>query len=255
LKGRGFILNKFFFLPGIWGKAPFSVFFMLCVLFPFFVSCSGQVNGVLNQDGSAELSLEIALGKNMAERLRMLNRIIQGADTEAPLLDGPVIASSMAAAPGISSVSLRNLNPAAIAGTISISRVDAFLALPVKTAGTPFIRYDPAGRLVIFLNREMGPRLLTLLSEDVLDYLSTLAAPVATGMSLTKAAYRDIVASLHGPQTAEEIASARISITIEFPRPVREVRGGAARDRSVRFDLPLIDLLVLEQPLIYEVVW
>jgi hypothetical protein len=54
---------------------------------------------------------------------------------------------------------------------------------------------------------------------------------------------------------AEEIAAARISITIDFPRPVREVKGGAARDRRASFDLPLIDLLVLEQPLIYEVIW
>jgi hypothetical protein len=248
-------LNKFIFLPGIRRKAPFPLFFMFCLLFPLFVSCSGRVNGVLNQDGSAELSLEIALGNHMAERIRMLNRIVQGAGTEAPLLDGPAIALSMAAAPGISAVSLRNLNPSAVAGTISISRVDAFLALPVKAAGTPFIRYDPTGRLVISLTRETGPQILTLLSEDVLDYLSTLAAPVATGMPLTKAAYRNIVASLHGPQLAEEIALARIPITIEFPRPVREVRGGAAQDRRVRFDLPLIDLLVLEQPLVYEVVW
>jgi hypothetical protein len=54
---------------------------------------------------------------------------------------------------------------------------------------------------------------------------------------------------------AEEIAAARIPITIEFPRPVREVRGGTARDRRARFDLPLIDLLVLEEPLVYEVTW
>jgi hypothetical protein len=234
-------------------KELFPAFFLLCAI--FFVSCAGQVNGVLRQDGSAELSLEIALGKNMAERLRLLNRVMQSAAPEAPLLDGPGIARSMAAAPGIAAVSLRNLSPSAVAGTISVSRVDAFLALPAQTAGTPFIRYDPAGRIVISLNRESGPQLLTLLSEDVLDYLSTLAAPVATGVPLAKGVYREIVASLHGPQVADEIANARIPITIEFPRTVREVRGGSAEGRRARFDLPLIDLLVLEQPLIYEVTW
>jgi hypothetical protein len=229
---------------------------VFCAAFLLFASCSGQVDGVLREDGSAELSLEISLGESMAGRIRLLNRLMrQSAAADAPLLDGPAIALSMAAAPGISAASLRNLNPAAVAGTVSVSHVGSFLALPARAAGTPFIRYDPAGSIVISLDRETGPGLLSLLSEDVLDYLSTLAAPVATGVFLTRAAYREIVASLHGAPVADEIAAARIPITIDFPRPVREVRGGTAQGRRARFDLPLIDLLVLEQPLVYEVTW
>jgi hypothetical protein len=230
----------------------------LCAAILSLASCSGKVEGVLMEDGSAGLQLEIALGRRMAERLRLLNRVMQapGAEgAEAPLLDGPAIARSMETAPGVSAVSFRNQGPSAIAGTVSVLRIDDFLALPARAAETPFIRYDPAGRLVISLDLRTGPVLLTLLSEDVRDYLSALAAPAATGIPLTKTAYREIVASLHGPQVADEIAAARIPITIEFPRPVREVKGGAARDRRARFDLPLIDLLVLEQPLIYEVTW
>jgi hypothetical protein len=236
----------------------FRAFFpaVLCTAFLLFASCSGQVEGVLREDGSAEISLEISLGANMAGRLRLLNSVMRpGAPAEAPLLDGPATALSMAAAPGISAVSLRNLNPAALTGTVSVSHVGAFLALPARAARTPFIRYDPVGSIIISLDRESGPALLSLLSEDVLDYLSTLAAPVATGVSLTKAAYREIVASLHGSPVADEIAAAHIPITIDFPRPVREVRGGTAQGRRARFDLPLIDLLVLEQPLVYEATW
>ncbi|MDR2071344.1 MAG: hypothetical protein LBP81_08030 [Treponema sp.] len=230
---------------------------VLCGAVLFFASCSGAVEGVVGQDGSAEITLDIALGDQMAGRLRLLNRIIQGGvpDDQAPLLNGPAIALSMQGAPGISAVSLTNRGPAAVAGVISVSRIDAFLALPSSVGREPFIRYDPAGRLVIFLDRETSPQLLSLLSEDVRDYLSTLAAPATTGLPLTRAAYREILASLHGPQVAGEIAAAHIPITIEFPRPVREVRGGAAQGRRARFDLPLMDILVLEQPLIYEAAW
>ncbi|MDR0377181.1 MAG: hypothetical protein LBH70_05250 [Spirochaetaceae bacterium] len=238
-------------------KAGFPAVFALCIAALFFASCSGVVEGVLKQDDSADFELEISLGKQMAGRLRLLNRVMRGGatGTETPLLDGPAIARSMQAAPGISGVVLHNLGPDAVAGVIAVSRIDAFLALPEQAAGAPFIRYDPAGRLVVSLNLTTGPRLLSLLSEDVRDYLSTLAAPVATGMPLTRAAYREIAASLHGSQVADEIAAAHIRITIEFPRPVREVRGGSVQRGRARFDLPLIDLLVLEQPLIYEVAW
>ncbi|MDR2247106.1 MAG: hypothetical protein LBE17_10650 [Treponema sp.] len=238
-------------------KTRFPAAFVLCAAVLVFASCSGTVDGVVNQDGSAEIELEIALGNQMAGRLWLLNSILRGGaqDAQPPLLDGPAIALSMAAAPGISAVSLRNKSPTAVAGAVSVSRIDAFLSLPARAGGAPFIRYDPAGRVVISLDLETGPQLLSLLSEDVRDYLSTLAAPVATGIPLTTAVYREIVASLHGPRVADEIAAARIPITIEFPRPVKEVRGGAAQGRRARFDLPLIDLLVLERPLMYEVTW
>lgn len=230
---------------------------ILCAVFLLSASCSGNVAGALKQDGSAEIEVEIVLGKQMAGRLKMINSIMRAADsqdTESLLLDGPAIALSMADAPGISAVSLRNTGPSAIAGTISVSRVDSFLSLPAAV-GMPFIRYDPAGRIVISLDMKTSPALLSLLSADVRDYLSTLAAPVATGMPLSKTAYREIVASLHGPKIADEIAAAIIPISIEFPRPVKEVKGGEVRGRSARFALPLMDLLVLEQPLIYEVAW
>jgi hypothetical protein len=241
-------------------KTRFLVLLALCAVVLFFASCSGTVDAVVKQDGSAEIKLEIALGTQITERLRLLNRLMGGgANDQAPLLDSPAIALSMQAAPGISAVSLKNRGPAAVSGTVSMSRIDALLAgpaaSPVRGEGNPFIRYDPAGRLVIFLDQETGPQLLSLLSEDVRDYLSTLAAPVATGLPLTRVAYREILASLHGPLVAEEIAAARIPITIEFPRKLKEIRGGSAQDRRARFNLPLIDLLVLEQPLMYEVAW
>jgi hypothetical protein len=182
---------------------------------------------------------------------------------EERFFDGPSIAKSMAAAPGVAAVSLVNTGPTAIAGTISLSRVDAFPSAPALSggdtggaaAGSRFIRYEPEGRLLITVDRASAPLLLSLFSPEISDYLSALMAPVVTGENLTRSEYLDLVTSFYGRPLADEIAASRIAITIDFPRPVTAITGGTARDNRARFSLPLTDFLVPEKSLVYEVVW
>jgi hypothetical protein len=94
-----------------------------------------------------------------------------------------------------------------------------------------------------------------MISADVRDYLSALAAPAATGERLSRGEYLDLVGSIYGPGLADEIAAARITASIGLPGPVSSVKGGTLAASQARFDIALVDLLVLEKPLEYEVVW
>jgi hypothetical protein len=182
---------------------------------------------------------------------------------EDRLFDGPAMAASMAAAPGVAAASLTNTGPAAVAGTISLSRVDALLAAPAVSGGNTggaaggsrFIRYESEGRLLITVDRSSAPQLLSLFSPDITDYLSALMAPVVTGENLSRREYLDLVASFYGRPLADEIAASRIALAIDFPRPITAIRGGTARENRAQFSLPLTDLLVPEKSLVYEVVW
>jgi hypothetical protein len=80
-------------------------------------------------------------------------------------------------------------------------------------------------------------------------------APLATGEVLSRAEYLDLVASVYGRPVADEIAGGRIRASIDFPGPVGAVRGGTFSGKRAEFDIPLLDLLVLEQPLNCEVTW
>ncbi|MDR1596301.1 MAG: hypothetical protein LBR99_01220 [Treponema sp.] len=238
-----------------------------CLLAVILTGCSGQVNGNLRRDGSAELSLEINLESRMTVLIRSLGAFSSDAppDRNAPVIDGPAIARSMAVAPGIESVSLQNRTPSRIAGNIRISRVDEFLALPLAsgagdTVGKRFISFVPGNppedsRLVIAVDRSTAPLLLGMISEDVRDYLSALMAPAATGERLSRGEYLELVGVFYGKALADEIAAARITAAIGFPGPVVSVKGGTFSGNRARFDIPLADLLVLENPLEYEVVW
>jgi hypothetical protein len=255
-----------------------AVFF----LFSLLTACSGRINGNLSRDGGAELSLEISLEPRMSALIRSLSAFSAGsfagssagssagrsggapANRDAPIINGPVIARSMAAAPGIEAVSLLNRSPSSVAGNVRISRIDEFLILPDivgagNTAGEPFITWEPRfpgdSRLLITMTRDTAPLLLTMISEDIRDYLSALFAPAATGERLSRGEYLELVGSIYGQALADEIAAAKITASIGFPGPVRSIKGGTFSGQEARFDIALVDLLVLENPLEYEVIW
>jgi hypothetical protein len=229
----------------------------------FFSGCAAQVESALYRDGSADLALTVSLQPNMEALIKGFSTLIgtpRNGSPDKPTLDAEEITKSLAATPGIASVYMQNLTPASIAGTIRISRVDQFLALPGIQSGGRFITYTPSqggaeGRLTIDLNRTTGPQILALFSDNVRAYLSALMAPVATGENLYKSQYLDLVGSIYAKPVADEIAAARINVTITFPGAITAVRGGAFSGTLARFEIPLTDLLVLNPPLHYEVSW
>ncbi|MDR2110608.1 MAG: hypothetical protein LBP32_04800 [Spirochaetaceae bacterium] len=226
---------------------PLFVTLSLCLL-----SCSSQINGTLYAGGSADLTLRASLEPRMAALLRSFS-VVSGAQNET-VLDGPAIGRSLAASPGIRSVSFRNSGPAAIEGSIAVSRVDEFLS----GGRFRFIRYEQGasgGTLSISLDRNSGPQLISLISGEVAEYLSALMAPAATGIALSREEYLEAVASLYTRGVADEIRTAAVAAVLDFPGPVAGVRGGVFSGSRVRFEVPLLDLLVLESPLYYEVTW
>ncbi|MFP3043160.1 hypothetical protein LQZ19_15200 [Treponema primitia] len=242
-----------------------AIHFYVLIL-PLLASCSGRIDGNLRRDGSAEITLEISLESRMTALIRSLAALggTRPAAPDAPVINGPAIAQSLAAAPGIESVNLVNRSPSGIAGNIRISQIDRFLALPTisgaEAGGKRFITYIPMAspgdsRLLIAMDRSTAPLLLTMISQDIRDYLSALMAPAATEEPLSQAEYLDLVGSFYGKALADEIAAARITATIGFPGVVSSVKGGSFSGKEARFNIPLVDLLVLENPLEYEVVW
>jgi hypothetical protein len=229
-------------------------------LFVLFASCSAQLTGQLAQDASGTVQLQAGLEPNMTALIRSLGSLNAGGTVNTqsgqPLLDAAAVNKSLGAAPGVKASSLRNTGRDRIDGTVTVSKIDDLLAAGDRR----FIRYEaPAGgapgRLTIHLDRGLGPRILSYISPEAGDYLSALMAPVATGEALSKKEYLELVASIYGKNIADEIAASTIRAAISFPGQIQSVRGGGFSGREARFETPLADLLVLENPLDYEVVW
>jgi hypothetical protein len=227
--------------------------FLLALCPVFLPSCAMRINGSLDANGSAVLFVDVSLGTRMAALIRSLSAVAGQAD--APVLDGNAVAQSMARAPGIASVTLRNTSPSAIEGQVRILQINDFLSV----AGRGFITFQQiagaGGSCVINIDRTTSPEILELFSSEISDYLNALMAPIASGEELNKLEYLELVANFYNRAISDEIASSRIHASINFPGTVTSVRGGTFSGRRAVFDIPLIDLLVLETPLSYEVRW
>ena len=234
-----------------------TVFFLILLSSLFFISCSARIDGSLSADGSAIFAVNMSLEPRMTTLIRSLSAA--GGQSDDLVLNGPIIAGSMAEAPGITAVTLRNISPASLGGQVRIGRISEFLT---AADGRRFIVFEQGvsgGRCEIIINRDNGPDIIGLLSPDIDDYLNALMAPIVTGEEINKEEYLELVASFYNRTISNEILSSRILVSIVFPSTVTRVfapgQSGTFSARRATFDIPLLDLLVLETPLRYEVRW
>ena len=237
-----------------------QIFALFSLFFVLFISCEARVNGSLSADGSASLTLNMSLYSRTASLIQNLFAAAgQGGQAQQALqvLDGQAISRSMSQAPGIGSVTLRNTSQTAVSGQMQISKISDFLSAAGESGFVTFERRGAAqgGRCRININRGNGGKILELLSPQLTDYLNALMAPVVTEEEISKTEYLELVTSFYNKSIADEITRSIISIVIDFPGTVTSVYGGTFSGRKVTFNIPLLDLLALETPLYYEVVW
>jgi len=187
----------------------------------------------------------------------LLRRVASvGGVTTETVLNGPAIAKSMSdASSGNVSATLRNTAPAVVEGQARISAIGEFLA---AANGKKFINFEQGrtgGKCVFNIDRVNGPEMLELLSPQIEDLLNALMAPLATGEAMSKNEYLELVSSFYSKAISDEIASSKINASIDFPGVITSVKGGTFSGKKATFEIPLIDLLVLETPLVYEVSW
>jgi len=227
--------------------------FLWSVIFIFSLfSCGGRINGSVSANGSAVFSVEMTLGQRISSVIRSLNSA--GGQDGSLILDGEAIAKSMSI-DGMTSVNLRNTAPAAVEGGIRVSDINRFLSAGEKSGFIKFEQRTGGGNCTINVNIDNGPLILENLSPEIADFLSALMAPIATGEVLNKSEYQQLVASFYNRAISDEISASRIRASIEFPGAITGVKGGTFSGRRAEFDIPFLDLLVLETPLILEVDW
>jgi hypothetical protein len=231
-------------------------FFLFAAVFTLF-SCTARIDGNIMENGSAVMTVSMSLGQRITALICSLAEAggRPAGQEPAQILDGQSIARSMLQAPGIDSVILKNTSPSAVEGQARISQINIFLA---SADGKGFITFEQGrsgGRCGFSINLENGPVILGHLSSEISDYLNALMAPIATGEKMTKNEYLELVGSFYNKSISDEIASSRIRVSVEFPGAVTSAKGGTFSGRRAAFDIPLLDLLVLETPLSYEVNW
>ena len=229
------------------------LFFVLLVL-PLF-SCAARISGSIAADGSALMAVNMSLEPRISALITRLSEAGGASNSGGMILDGAAIAGSMSAAPGVKSAAFKNTAPAAIEGAIQISNIANFLAAGGSGTFITFRQNQGGGTCVININRANGESIFEAFSPEIAEYLYALMAPIVTGEDLTKSEYLEEISAFYNKPISDEIAASRIRVSIDFPGQITSVKGGTFSGKRVNFDVSLLDLLVLETPLVYEVNW
>jgi len=215
-------------------------------------SCATRIDAALASDGSLAMNVSTSLQPRITA---LVQRMFSLGGQDGLVLNGAEIAQSMSNAPGVTSVSFRNVASAAIDGQIRISQINDFLAAAGETTFITFEQGTSGGRCEININRNNGPVIIVLFSPVIADYLNAFMAPIVTGDELTTDEYIELVSSFYNQAISDEIAASRIRLAVDFPGSVTSVRGGTFSGNRASFDIPLVELLVLETPMVFEVRW
>ena len=221
----------------------------------FLASCTTNINAVIYRGGNAELSMESALLPRTIGLIDSL-RSFSGEDLDSPILDAPSIALSLSLSSGVSSVSFQNISNSSLEGRISISDIGNFLS--GDGADQRLIIYTEGNNdssIKVNLSIANAPYIISMLSSDVEEYLLALMAPCATGEIYTREEYIGLLSMVYGNALAAEIANAIIGIRLVLPGAIRSAIGGSYMGNEIVFNIPLVDIMVLEESLYYEIYW
>ena len=233
----------------------YKYYALFLAVFPLF-SCATRIDGSLASNGASQMSVSTSLMPRITSLVRTL--AAAGGQENSLLLNGPALAKSMTdSSSGNVTASFKNTSPSAIEGNLSVKNINRFLS-SLSGKAERFVEFEQeknGGKCKFYIDLDGGYEILNLISPEIAAYLSVLMAPVATGEEMTKAEYLALVSSVFSKAVSDEISSSRIRISVSFPGQVTSAAGGTIKGKSAEFDIPLLDVLVLETPLTYEVSW
>lgn len=238
----------------------------LTVLFAL-TGCGGRLGITARSDGKADLSVVMDTGKAASamissimaslypsgptaadsgsagvftpERAQALEKSLAGGDAET--LSAKALSSSVLSL----DATVRDA-----ASQTSASRTGVRFASVVSVEKHSLtLNLSPATMRALYASMDLQTR----------SYVDLFMAPVFTGEPMSGGEYTALIASVYGKDLAQEIADARMEITLSAPRGEKAASCSNAdaklSGRSARFSIPLLDLLVLEEPQAYRITW
>lgn len=242
----------------------------LTVLFAL-TGCGGRLGITARSDGKADLSVVMDTGKAASA---MISSIMASLYPSGPASGPTDVASDSAgvftperaqalekslAGGDAETLSAKALSSSVLSLDATVR--DAASQTSASRTGVRFASVVSVEKHSLTLNLSPATMRALYASMDLQtrSYVDLFMAPVFTGEPMSGGEYTALIASVYGKDLAQEIADARMEITLTAPRGETAASCSNAdaklSGRSARFDVPLLDLLVLEEPQAYRITW
>ena len=112
--------------------------------------------------------------------------------------------------------------------------------------------------LILSLNKEKLKSIFSGIGEEAKGYLELLMAPSMQENDMSTSEYMSLIASSYGKKVAGELKNSRVELHIEVPNKIKNVSISpkseySINDNVLELSLPLIHLLVMEEPILINV--
>lgn len=231
----------------------------ICILLGLFIlaGCAVEQKVALNVDGTGTLEGEIRLHPVLASYLTDLSMAVSTGSDEIPLFDLPRLEEAFSGSTGVRLVELSSPRREVLRFRLVLEDLNApFAALPRADRNIiEFRRRGEAAVLDLVLTRDNFNQVSAFfpaLDQGLLDYF------IPQGESfISEEVYRDDLAYaledyLEDYRLEEVLEESVIRIDIEAGGRVVSQRGGRLSAGGVVFSIPLLKVLLLNQPLEYN---
>lgn len=182
-----------------------KLFFCLAAAFSFFLtSCGCDVILKPAADG-AEFTILLSFEKAFTDTFSALFP----SDNENQMLLDEVQTAKTLSDAGIANVSVKNTsrNSLRIAGTMKKSGGN-----PAVDSGT--VHFEDGGNIRLLFSAETLQKLYDLLPFELKSYIDMLMAPSFTGEEISDGEYLDLVGTVYGEKTADELKDGSVRFTV-----------------------------------------
>lgn len=214
---------------------------------------------VLNTDGSGNVSFEIKLAPYFTEVISQLSELApsenQNKLTEGQFFDVDKIREDFSKRSGVILESVESPSPEVLKGSFLFSDINTAVTDGGKTRNPGIFSFTNNGGtafLSVKVNYETMEQLLNenlSLNNPLMENFGPLA-----NRDLSKSDYLDMMEYMLGPESRQGIKDSYIDITVKVNGKIITQKGGSLKGNdAVEFRIPLIKILVLEEPLEYSV--
>lgn len=220
--------------------------------------CSVRQEVIINAQGGGTAEVSIRLSTLILSYYDDLTAALTGIEAEAPVFDQEAIRAAFEERPGIS---LSHLD-APTRGALSLAVVFDDLSAALAQEGEPeVVRFSRSGSertLRISLDRSAVDRFLNLAPTTGNDAVSFILPP--DDPSVTEQEYRgQLTWALEEYADREAVdrilQAATISVTVKPEGDVVRQHGGEIVQNTVVFTIPVLWLLTIPEPVVYEITY
>ncbi len=234
-------------------------YYIYIFLIPFVLlsSCTMKNSVLLEKDGSGNLSFELDMAPYLGDVIEQVQTLMDGEvpDTGDSFFDLEAIREGFASNEDVVLEDLDSPHKLSLNGSFSFKTVESMLQKMDKgSAGEKMISFSRSGgvsRMDLVLNRETVNRLMTE-NEAFRNPLVESFGPASTE-GMNRSDYLDMMEFAMGEESRRGISDSRLTVTVRTDGMISEQKGGTrVNENTVRFDIPLLDLLMLEKELHYS---